>query len=244
MRIIRQIVSFVLILAGLIMLAWASIPYKRQILVTTILPAEMQAPEGGQGGGQALLQARQVVLEWPESMRIGDKAVISLAFQPAENQTNDNYHGSDLTDAYASYNLMAEGGFEVAGLRVNPDNPVRESLLAGQMVSLKWTIGAQEAGSFPGDVWLSLRFLPLDGSPASDVPIFVQQVELHASSLLGLGGPQARLLGGMGVIVGLALSTDVMIRMFKKLITKGRTKIVQVTTKDTKELIDKESSGL
>jgi hypothetical protein len=226
MRTIRRMITLVLIMAGLGLLVWACIPLKRQMLVKTILPAEMQAPAGSQGSGEAVLQARRAVVEWPESLRIGDRTMISLAFEPVQNQTSANNRTNGLKDAYTSYNLMAEGRLEVAGLSVNPANPVRESLLTGQTVKLKWTIGALETGKYLGNVWLWLRFLPLDGSSASEVPIFVQEVDIRATSMLGLGGPQARLLGGMGIIAGLGLSYDVMIRMFRKL-----------STKETKELI-------
>ncbi len=156
-------------------------------------------------------------------MRIGDSYRIVMIFEPAKSeiQLQDSEHG--LRNVYEDYNLMAEGRFEVTGLRVEPANPRRESLPAGQTVRFEWLVNAEKEGSFTGDLWLSLRFLPLDGSPASQVPVFVRQVNIRASSLLGLGGPQARLVGGIGIVAGWGLSLDVMIEVMKRWVKKKDT---------------------
>ncbi len=128
----------------------------------------------------------------------------------------------ELSDVYASYAVMAEGRFEVAGLKVSPANPVRESLLSGHTLKLKWQVRANQAGTYQGNVWLSLRFLPLDGSQAVEVPIFVHALDIRASSFLGISAPVARLAGGMGIIIGLAMSYDVMIYSMRWLRKKSQ----------------------
>jgi hypothetical protein len=69
-----------------------------------------------------------------------------------------------------------------------------------------------QVGSYTGNTWLSLRFLPLDGSPAIQVPVYVGEINLHASSLLGLSVQVTRPLGGLGIIIGLALISNDMIK--------------------------------
>jgi hypothetical protein len=232
-RIIQRIVSSILMMCGISLLVWGCIPSTRQVLVQTIPLTEMEVPGDDQGAMEAILEPRQVLLEWPSAVRIGDQEVITLAFEPAQETAGLTDSGGGFTDVYDRFNLMAESRYEVAGIQIDPANPVRESLPAGKTAKFTWNIRVPKRGMYPGRVWLSLRFLPLNGSQASEVPVFVHQVDIRGNSLLGLRGPQARLLGSIGVIVGLASSYDVMISNIKKLTTKERTKIVQVATKDT-----------
>ena len=111
---------------------------------------------------------------------------------------------------------MAEAKFEVAGVRVEPANPTRVSMPPGQPVRFKWQISAEQAGAYGGNVWLSLRFLPLDGSTPIQVPIYVKEFGIKATSLLGFSGTTARLVGGVGVLLSLLLVFNDMIDWWKK----------------------------
>lgn len=135
-------------------------------------------------------------------------------------------------DVYTSYSLMAEGRFEVAGVRADPANARRESLPAGQRIEFKWKVSAAEKGSYTGNMWLTLRFLPLDGGEAVERPIFVHEVKIKAISLLGLGGAMARLLGGVGIIIGMALNYDVMIKLAGRVVNRLDPQL----NKDAKEI--------
>jgi hypothetical protein len=108
---------------------------------------------------------------------------------------------------------MLEAMFEVAGLKIFPPGTTRISLPAGQPASFTWKVNPSQAGLYPGTVWLSLRFLPLDGSAPIQVPVYVKDIQLHATSLLGLSEAAARLLGGVGVLVSLWLLFKDRIRM-------------------------------
>ena len=207
---IRRVLSLLLILAGCGMLLWAWLPNPRQALSQYIEPPAMQAPAAGFAQILASLEVRQVRMEWPTSLRIGEPGAITLSFDPVRSEIIVPKPEAQFSDVYNSYNLMAEGRFEVAGRRVDPANPIRESMPSGQTVKFTWQLSPQEIGTYECNVWLLLRFLPLDGSPASEVPVFVHQVDIQATSLFGLGGPQARLLGGVGIIASVILSLDLL----------------------------------
>ncbi len=162
-----------------------------------------------------------VRLEWPSLLRIGDEGVIILDFEPALEDISAPSASTRYSDIYSSYNIMVEGRFEVAGIKVDSSNSIRESLPAGQPVRFKWKVSADKAGVYPGNVWLSLRFLPLDGNQTTQLPIFVHEVEIRSINLLGLNGMLARLLGGVGVLIGVILVLNDMIKEWKnKVITK------------------------
>ncbi len=228
LKTLRHVVSVVLLLAGIILLGWGMLPDRTRAIEQFISPAEMQLPGDGTAAIATLMEYRQVRLEWPATMRIGDQETIRLVFETVTSEIIVQKPAADLANVYDKYNLMAEGRLEVGGLQVDPANPRRESLPQGQTVTYLWQVRAQEAGNYTGTIWLSLRFLPLDGGPASQVPVFVRDLDIQANSLLGLSGPIARAAGGVGIVVGLGLCFDVMIGLIKKITTKD--------TKDTKEI--------
>ncbi|MFZ2096187.1 MAG: hypothetical protein WAV05_06060 [Anaerolineales bacterium] len=226
---LRSALSIGMLLMSGCLLIWASIPEQHQVLVQTIPPTGMQLVTGGWEGNPAVLETRQVRLEWPDSLRIGDDGEIRLSFEPAPGVATSPSLTAGLRDVYDSYNLMAEARFEVAGIRTDPTNPVRESMPAGQTVNYHWKISLVQEGVFTGTIWLSLRFLPLDESSPSQEPIFVQRVDIQAASLLGISGPLARLLGGLGIVLSVLVSFDVMMGVLGKLVKQLTTKHIKGT---------------
>jgi hypothetical protein len=216
---IRHDLALGLLICGTCLLVWATIPVKDRVRVQTVLPQEMRLPNDEQAP-QAVVEVRQVRLEWPGSMRIGDEGKIMMTFEPS--QEGSGYAGEvvELRNVYDSYNLMAEGRFEAAGIRVDPANPVRESLPEGQRVQYQWKMRVDKQGNYTGRVWLLLRYLPLDGRPASQTPIYVSEVDIRAISLGGISGPLARLLGGLGVALGVLLNYNVMMSWTNKKISE------------------------
>ena len=229
----RRLVSISLFLFCAWMLAWASLPIKRQVDIQLLQPSLLRVRLNGQEGGPALLNPPQVRLQWPSSLRIGDQAVILLDITSVHQDIPSPEKGI-YSDVYDNYNIMLEARFEIVGIRVEPANPVRESLLPGQSVSFRWEITADQAGDNTGNVWLSLRFLPLDGKPPIQEPVFASMLGIHSSSLFGLSGPVARLLGGVGVVLSLLLVFNDMIRWWRKIVTIKH-------THDSKEFINNDA---
>ncbi len=213
---IRHILSIILLLAALGILAWGVWPGQRVMYTQYVEPQAMQVPSTSTSGHVAVLAIRQVKLEWPESMRIGDQAVVTLVFEPAGGEVLLPPPQDGFSDVYASYALMAEGRLEAAGLRVDPADPRRESLPEGQAVKFSWQVDPQQAATYPSKAWLLLRFLPLQGGQAAEAPVFVRLLDIHATSLLGMTGPSARIFGSLGIVLGLALSYDLLINFVKK----------------------------
>jgi len=218
LKTIRHGIGLGLLICGVVLLTWASLPVRQQMMEQTILPAEMQLPNNGQPA-QAVLESKQVIVEWPDSMRIGDSEEIKMIFEPGGVEGIEGSPEIGFSNIYDHYNLMAEGRFEVAGVVVEPANPLRESLPPGQSIVYKWKITADKTGVYPGRVWLSLRYLPLDGKTPTQSPIFVTSINLKLTSLWGISGPAARRLGGLVIILGIMANIDVMIAWMRKKIS-------------------------
>lgn len=216
----RRYLSLSLVLLSASLFVWAFLPDRHQVIIKDITPVEMKVPSGD-ARALSLLETYQVRLEWPSSMRIGNKAEITLVFTPAQSVIASTNLQPGSGDVYNDFNIMVEGRFETAGIKASPDNPIRESLPAGQTVKLRWEISAEKARSYQNNtMWLSLRYLPLNGDPASQKPIFIQEMDIQATSLWGISGPMARLMGGMGVVSSVLVVIDDIIGVFKKWIRK------------------------
>ncbi|OGO63760.1 MAG: hypothetical protein A2030_04065 [Chloroflexi bacterium RBG_19FT_COMBO_50_10] len=101
-------------------------------------------------------------------------------------------------------------------MKIMPANTTRVSMPPGQPVKIIWKITPEQDGSYLGIVWLSLRFLPLDGNNPIQIPIYVKDIKVQVSSLVGLNGSLARLFGGVGVLVSLLLVFEYAINVVGK----------------------------
>jgi hypothetical protein len=228
---IRRILSLIIVLTSVLLIVWVSLPNPHQALTQSIIPTEMQLPSNGQTPIPMLIETRQISLIWPNSMRIGEIEEITLVFKPVENVASSTKPQVESSDIYKSYNVMSEARFEVAGISVSPANPTRESMPAGQTVKFKWQISTNQVGSYDGNVWLSLRFLPLNGTQASQVPIFIHEVKIQSFSLFGMNETQAYFVGGSGVALGVVIIFGDMIVLIRRWMKKMTTK-ASMGTKD------------
>jgi hypothetical protein len=163
-----------------------------------------------------MMETRQAVLEWPKTMRIGEIEEITLIFEPVEGESSSQNLSSVLPELYSIYNVMAEARFEVAGIRMNPTNLTRKSMPVGQAVKFKWEISSDQVGSYKGTMWLSLRLLPLDGSQASEVPIYIHEVQLQTTSLFGMNETMVYIIGGVGIVLSMVIVYSDMIGFVRR----------------------------
>jgi hypothetical protein len=215
MKKIRYLFGVFILLFSASLLVWSYFPVQRQIEVQSLTSSDMVIQSTPLGDVPALLETRQVSLEWPESMRIGDDYTVVLDFEQVEDSNTTLTVLAGFSNVYDCCNVMADARLEVSGINVDPVNSTRESMPPGQPVGIKWRISADQAGTYNGTIWLSLRFLPLDGSTPIQGPIYVNDIQFDASRFLGLSGGMARIVGWVGVILGVCLISDAWINMAK-----------------------------
>jgi len=211
---IRRLVSICILAISIILILWSFLPEQQLVEVHPVQPSLVGVKPIGEKQ-PSLAGKRQVRLEWPSSMRIGDEGKILLDFEYLEEGSSTSVLEAGFYDMYDSYNIMAESKLEAAGIKIEPANPTRVSILPGQSVHLEWLINSEQAGTYRGKVWLSLRFLPLDGKTPVQVPVYINEVELKVTSLMGLSVSMARFVGGVGVLLSLVLVFNDMIQWSK-----------------------------
>lgn len=166
----------------------------------------------------AIPEARRLVLEWPPSIRVGDSDTIRLSLEmdnngnltpTAEIAGHETYgENVEIPNLYDTHHILAEARLDMAGLDVSPNGISSQTLLPGRSVTFYWSISPDHASTFRGTVWFYLRFIPLQGGLEGQLPISAQRIEVRGIDFLGLSGRPARILGGIGALVGSVISLD------------------------------------
>jgi hypothetical protein len=215
MRMIRRTLLGLLLLVSLALLVWGTWPGVERAKEQTLTRSEMQvSTPSGEPGTQppAVLEERLLTLEWPSTLRQGDEnSYIRLTLVVAESgeitptvSAEGNESSEEpvqIPNVYDSHNVMAEARLDMAGLAVAPDDLISVSLRPGETVIFRWNVRATEIGTYRGTVWLYLRYLPLDGGAESRDALKVMDIQVRTVNFLGIGGPAARMMGVLGVIV-------------------------------------------
>jgi len=191
-----------------------SAPEQTQVVVApAIIPALTQSvlPIPENAISSAINETRRLTLEYPPEIRLGDTDVVRLTLEvddlgnitPTAQMEGNLVTGNtvEIPNLYDTHNVIAEARFDMAGPLITPSDLISEPLLPGQSVTFYWSIRPQEAGNYRGTVWLSLRFVnKLNGEETQKV-LSAQQVQIEATTFLGLKADTARTAGGVGSIV-------------------------------------------
>jgi hypothetical protein len=181
-------------------------------LVATQAPTQAPTPL------PAIPEARVLFMEWPPTIRVGDSRRIHLTLQvdsegrltPTVSEAGNLSRGEpvQIPNLYATHNVVVEARFDIAGVQVSPEGEVMEPMQPGQKVDFYWSVKPLDVGTYQGTIWLHLHFIPLQGGADSRIALTAQTVEIQAINFLGLGGTPARILGGVGALLGSVLGLD------------------------------------
>ena len=166
----------------------------------------------------AILEARRLVLEWPPTIRVGDSDLVRLTLD-MDTQGNvtptveTEGHETEteiiqIPNLYNTHRVFAEARLDMAGLEVKPSDLVSQPLLPGHTVTFSWSISPDKASTYRGIVWFKLRYIPLQGGAESEQAISAQTIEIRGVNFLGISGTPARILGGVGTLLGSVISLD------------------------------------
>jgi hypothetical protein len=188
----------------------ASAPEETIIVPTPVPEKPTAVPE--------IQEKRRLTLEWPATIRSGDGDVVRLTLEvdasgdlvpTAETAGHETTAKIvQIPDLFKTHHVLAEARLDLAGVQVVPDNLVSQTLLPGQRVDFSWSVKPESVGTFRGNVWFYLRFIPIDGGPESERTISAQPIEIRSVDLFGLTGAPARVVGALGALVGSVLGLD------------------------------------
>lgn len=161
-----------------------------------------------------IIETRMLVLDWPARVRLGDVAEIILtvsAVDVSDTLLIGNMNGLDLSvlvDAYAIYSIIAEAKLEIPGSVIRPPGVISQPIRPGQAIIFSWQVLPEGTGQYAGTAWFSLRFFPKEQGESSDLLtnryyVAAMPLRFEVQSLAGISGELARILGGLGILLGL-----------------------------------------
>ena len=162
-------------------------PHRETVMVPLVLPAGMPS----------LPEERTIHLTFSPRMRAGDSQVVELNVIAEGESTGDG--------VYEEYNVIAEARLDLSLADVRPADTVSTALVEGGGATFYWEVNPREDGVLRGTVWLYLRLVPKAGGEEARQPVSAQLIEISSKSVLGRTGSQARVVGIVGVIVGLGM---------------------------------------
>jgi hypothetical protein len=209
----RRFLAFILFVISLIMIFWSLWSFPKETRRLVFHPKDLQFISEAQNSmtQRAILETRQVYLEWPKKMRLGQVQSIQITFLPAEPDENENDWSekvNSLADVFEFYTVMVEARLELPGLVFSPDGQISQLLLPDHPVSFVWNVKAEQALKYQGTAWLYLRFISKDDGEEHRQVLTAQLVQFEGIDFLGLDYLSTRLIGSLGLSIGIILSFD------------------------------------
>jgi hypothetical protein len=221
---IRRVFGLMLLIFSLVALIWGLSYPQYQLRATELSSADMALPGSEQSFGNPSAvdsaarspEPRLLKLSWPKRLRLGDDGTLSLTVGfPSPLPAGST--GSQATPAgvggvqpavYDTYHLVLQSHLDLPGIIRTPTGEVSQAMLPDQPVEFLWYLRPLTPGVFSGKVWLHLRFVPRSTGQEERILLAAQQVDIQVVSLLGMSSSQARLLGSVGLVVGVFLGLD------------------------------------
>ncbi len=142
------------------------------------------------------LEGRRLRVDMPQALWAGQTGRAALALEA----------GAPLGDPIAAGNQVLEARLELAGIAVQPQDAISETMRAGQPLHFSWSLYPALPGSYAGTLWVYLNTVPKEGGDADHQALLALPVEIESrASVFGLPVGVTRWAGGLGLVAGLLL---------------------------------------
>ncbi len=162
-----------------------------------------------------LVEERQVELEWPPRMRLGDSDVVRLSLVPSQEGYTVTTEFPDHATVTGTVPVARPGGFDLAavarldatGFVFTPEGEQPRGLPLDEPVTWRWSLTPRVPGQHRLAVTLTLRWTPSSGTtgPVRESQVYSRSLEVRVISFLGLTQTQATATGLVGLVFGSGL---------------------------------------
>ncbi|HEY5984513.1 MAG TPA: hypothetical protein VIU38_13695 [Anaerolineales bacterium] len=226
----RTAICVLLAAASVTMLAWASWPPPRatgELAISQRRVAEdLFDPQSGfpnappSSGDASEIESFTVSLNYPTQMRVGDSWRVWLHVSPPTDTAVGSAPTTEearLQEALKTERLVAEARLELPGADVRPREAVNQYASSGRAADFVWSAVLAEPIEARGTVWLSLIVKDAQSGQQSRATISAQPMETRGATVLGLSGPMARAVAGLGIlaagVIGFPLAANMIGRL-------------------------------
>ena len=204
---LRRAGGIALAFAGLALLLWGIWPARQ---ITHGIPysygKELALPSGWEGLQPPPSLADGIFsMQWPAWIRLGDEGKIRLELQDSGSQ-------AFCPEVAGSAAFTLNGRLELPGIALRPGSELTQPIIPCKPLFQAWVVQAGKSRLASGTLWLHLGAVGLPGNTKPELALAAVPLEIPLISLLGLSGAQARLVGVLAILVGLALNIDLLVR--------------------------------
>lgn len=193
------------------------LPPPAPLSTLVILPTQPPEAEPTSAPTQTpIVEQRNVEVEWPPRMRLGESDVVRLALIPSQagyTITTEYPEHQTITQTIdiprpGGYYLFVAARLDGVGFNLSPTGDQVQSLPPGEIVSWRWSLTPRAPGRQRLSITLKLRWEPLgeNAPPPQEVVAYSSGLDVRVLSFLGLTQSQALLAGTFGLFFGGGLS--------------------------------------
>jgi hypothetical protein len=152
-----------------------------------------------------VIEGRQVELEYPATIRLGDSDIVRLALIPTGNgyvvEADFPEHTTQKQEITVTrpggYSLSAAARLDGVGFDLQPGAEISQALAAGEVVTFRWSLTPRQAGRHRLALNLVLHWTPLPGESgaAHEQHVYSRALQVEVTSILGLTYNQAAWMG-------------------------------------------------
>jgi len=185
---------------GLGLLVWAFLP-AQTLRQTAVLASKPFDATPDLALPKALIEARNLVVEVPQSLRLGETGVIKLSIVPDPSGTplQNIRVGKD-------YNAMIQARLEGDEGVLVPSGTQEEALPAGNKAIFTWQVTSQSDVELKATLWAYANLVPTAGGDEVRWPVLSLPLKIPVISLFGLPVSTVKTIGIACLVLGLALA--------------------------------------
>lgn len=210
---VRRSFAILFILISLGMIFWSLWTFPKETRNLNFNPADFQFAQIDQSPAvfQAILETHLLSLSWPQKMRTGEIQSIEAVFLPISSEEISETRlldGRFLLDIFQDYTVIVEGRLEVPGLKYSPEGQISQLLQPNEPVTFIWNLKAENAEVYNGTAWIYLNITSKETGQEQKQVITAQLLEFAGVDFWGLDYLSTRLIGSVGLAIGIVLIFD------------------------------------
>lgn len=210
---LRRWLALLLLAISILMMVWSLWPYSDDARELSFQPIDLKLNFGFESPdpSRAILEPRRLSISWPRKIRLGDVQSIAIVFAPEiSGAAGAELNGADdqLLDVFETHNVIVESRLELPGLAFTPDGQVSQYLRMGEPVAFVWKVKVEQADVYEGTAWVYLKFISKETGHEDKQVLTAQRFDFQGVDFFGLNYLSTRLIGSLGIAIGMVLGFD------------------------------------